>query len=214
MSAALTKYLKDFSQFVPAEEPVAIDIELPAVTFESDWAAAPEPLVDLEEEKRKAFEDGEQSARQTLEESHQAELDALKLRHEEELEAQRVRFEEEIAGHLATSVITMKQVMNEHVEAACLNVLSQFVEQELAQKTAAEMAAQVLREIRDGYAGTVKISGPEQLLSKMRKGLEEIDHPVDYEVSDDIDIQVQMDNSVLMTRLSEFFQGLRGLSDE
>ncbi len=47
------------------------------MTFESDWAAAPEPLVDLEEEKRKAFEDGEQSARQTLEESHQAELDAF-----------------------------------------------------------------------------------------------------------------------------------------
>ncbi|MDQ1197588.1 hypothetical protein [Agrobacterium sp. SORGH_AS 787] len=214
MSAALTKYLKDFSQFVPVEEPVAIDFEMPAVTFENEWASAPEPLVDFEEEKRKAFEDGEQSARQSLQENHQAELDALKLRHEEELEAQRVRFEEEIAGHLATSVITMKQVMNEHVEAACLKVLSQFVEHELAQKTAAELSAQVRREIQDGYAGTVKISGPEELLSKMRRELEGVDHPIDYEMSDDIDIQVHMDNSILMTRLSEFFQGLRGLSDE
>ena len=49
MSAALTKYLKDFSQFVPVEEPMAIDIEMPAVSFESEWASAPEPLVDLEE---------------------------------------------------------------------------------------------------------------------------------------------------------------------
>lgn len=214
MSAALTKYLKDFSQFVPAEEPVTLELDMPALAFESEWAPSVEPTIDLEEEKRKAFEEGEQAARQRLEDEHQAELEALKARHDEELEAQRIRFEEEIAGHLATSVVTMKQAVNQHVEDACLKVLSHFVEEELARKTAAELSVQIMQDIKDGYAGTIRISGPEHLLSRLRKDLDDVDNHIDFDTSDDIDIQVQMDNSVLMTRLSEFFQSLRGLSDE
>ncbi len=214
MSEALTKYLKDFSQFVPAEEPAPLAIEMPALSLDDDWAIEPEPAVDIEEEKRKAAAKAEEVTQQKLRAEHEAELEALKAQHQQELEAQRVRFEEEIAGHLATSVISMKQAIASNVEDACFKLFANLMERDTAERAASELSQQVLREIEGGFAGTIRISGPDRLLTKMREDLRDVDNHVDYDASDDIDIQVQMDSSVLMTRLAEFFQTLRGLSDE
>lgn len=214
MSEALTKYLKDFSQFVPAEELAPLALEMPSLSFESEWDAEPEPVVDLEEEKRKAAAEAEEATEQRLQEEHDSRLEALKQEHEQELEAQRIRFEEEIAGHLATSVTTMKQAIAQNIEDVCLKLFTDLMERDLAENAASELAAKVVREIEGGFAGAIKVSGPDRLLTKMREALRDVDNHIDYDASDDIDIQVQMDSSVLMTRLAEFFQTLRGLSDE
>lgn len=214
MSEALTKYLKDFSQYAPVEDTMSLDLDMPAASFDSDWASDPEPVVDLDEERRKAFAEGEAAARPALVEAHEAELDALRARHRDEMEAQRLRYEDEIAGHLAMSVISMKQTIAQHVEEVCLKLFSELMEREVAERATLDLSAHILREIDGGFAGTVRISGPDRLLTKLREALGDVDNHVEYHASDDIDIQVHMDNSVLMTRLAEFFQTVRGLSDE
>lgn len=215
MSGALTKYLKDFSQFVPPEVPAPVfEVETPVSAFESDWLSEPEVTVDVEEEKRKAFADGEEAARQEAVASHEAALASMRAEHAEELAAMRTRYEEEIATHLATSVISMKQTIASHVEQACLRLFLTVMERDLAAKAASELAAQIIVEIEGGFAGTIKITGPEALLSRMRDELGATDRQIDYDISNDIDVKVQLDGSILMTRLSEFFQSVRGLADE
>ncbi|NTF06448.1 hypothetical protein G6L37_09765 [Agrobacterium rubi] len=214
MSGALAKYLKDFSQFVPPEAPSAFDLDMPVSSFESDFFAEPEIVVDLEEEKRKAFAEGEVAAAQQAKETHENELAALRLAHAAEIEAIKTRYEDEIATHLATSVISMKQTIAADVEQVCLRLFGMVMERDFAEKAAADVSAKILQEIEGGFAGTIKITGPDALLSHIREALGDVDNQVDYDVSTDIDVKVQMDNSVLMTRLSEFFQSVRGLADE
>lgn len=215
MSGALTKYLKDFSQFVPPEVPApAFEVETPVSAFESDWLSEPEIAVDVEEEKRKAFADGEEAARQEAMAAHEDALAAMRALHDEEMAAMRTRYEEEIATHLATSVISMKRAIADHVEQACLRLFSTVMERDLAIQAASQLSAQIIAEIEGGFAGTIKVTGPEPLLSRMREELGQTDHHIDYDVSNDIDIKVQLDGSILMTRLSEFFQSVRGLADE
>ncbi|MES5098295.1 hypothetical protein ABUK73_08700 [Agrobacterium sp. BA1120] len=214
MSGALSKYLKDFSQFVPPEVPVVPELEMPVSSFENDWPAAPEIIVDLDEEKRKSFAEGEEAGTRTAQKAHESELDALRALHDEEMTAMRTRYEDEIASHLATSVISMKQAIASNVEVACFRLFSKVMERDLATNASSDLSAQIIREIEGGFAGTIKITGPDALLARIREDLGSVDNQVDYEVSADIDIKVQLDNSVLMTRLSEFFQSVRGLADE
>lgn len=215
MSGALAKYLKDFSQHTPPPEPVAtFELDTPVSTFESDWLSEPEVVVDLEAEKQKAFSDGQEEGKRKQLLAQEQELDALRALHDKEMEAMRNRYEDEIAMHLATSVTSMKQAIASNVESACLRLFATVMERELAKTAAADVSAQIVREIEDGFAGTIKITGPDALLSQIREKLGHVDNQVDYDVSNDIDIKVQMDSSVLMTRLSEFFQNARGLADE
>ena len=218
MSGALAKYLKDFGEpaaaATPAPSSSAFDFEAPVSDFQSDWAAEPEDAVDLDEEKRKAFAEGQEAAGQEQRQIHEEEIEALRASHADELEAMRKKYEDEIATHLATSVTAMKQAIAANVESACLRLFSAVMERDLAQAAATGISGEITREIEGGFAGTIKITGPERLLSRIRETLGDVDNQVDYDVSDDIDIKVQMDNSILMTRLSEFFQNTRGLADE
>lgn len=218
MSGALAKYLKDFGEPAAAPTPApstsAFDLDAPVSDFQSDWAAEPEDVVDLDEEKRKAFADGQEAAGQEQRKIHEEEIEALRASHADELEAMRNKYEDEIATHLATSVTTMKQAIAANVESACLRLFSAVMERDLALTAATGISAEITREIEGGFAGTIKITGPDRLLSRVRETLGDVDNQVDYDVSDDIDIKVQMDNSILMTRLSEFFQNTRGLADE
>ncbi|NTJ41351.1 hypothetical protein G6L28_01905 [Agrobacterium larrymoorei] len=215
MSQPLARYLKDFSQFIPPEEPGAsTSADFPSADFDSDWLSEPEEAVDLEEEKRKAFSEGEEAGRQAAGNMHAEELERLRVLHADELSRMKARYEEEIAGHLATSVISMKQMISQQVDTVCVRLFVSITEEQLARKAAADLAAQIIREIEGGFAGIIKVQGPETLISTMRMKLEGVENPIDYDVTNDIDIQVQLDNSVMMTRLSEFFQSIRGLADE
>lgn len=214
MSGALAKYLKDFSQFAPPDAADIIELDTSVSAFDSSWSPEPEIAIDVDEEKRKAFVEGEEAGKREQLVNQETALEALRALHVQELEAMRVRYEEEIATHLATSVISMKQMIADNVESACFRLFSVVMERELAKDTAADISAQIIREIEGGFAGTIKITGPEHLLSKIREGLGAVDNQVDYDVSNDIDVKVQMDSSVLMTRLAEFFQNARGLADE
>ncbi|WP_320200936.1 hypothetical protein RMR16_001000 [Agrobacterium sp. rho-13.3] len=214
MNGALTKYLKDFSQITPPDVSSSLDLDTPVAAFENDWLSEPEVSIDLEEEKRKAFAAGEEAGKRQALDTHEVELEALRASHQQELEAMRTRYEEEIAMHLATSVTSMKKAITEHAETVCFRLFSTVMEREFADKASTEVAAQIVREIEGGFAGTIKIMGPELLLSKIREHLQTVDNHIDYDVNADIDVQVQLDNSVLMTRLSEFFQTVRGLADE
>lgn len=215
MSGALAKYLKDFSQFTPPEPPpVSFEIDTPVASFESDWMPEPEVTVDLEEIKSTAFAEGEEAGKREQLMVQEKELDALRAAHEEEMEAMRARYEDEIATHLATAVTSMKQEIAGNVESACLRLFSTVMERELAITAATDISAQITREIQEGFAGTIRITGPDRMLQQIRDTLGHVENQVDYDVSDDIDIKVQLDNSVLMTRLAEFFQTTRGLADE
>lgn len=214
MSGALAKYLKDFSQDTPPEPSVHFELEAPVASFESEWSPEPDVTVDIDEVKSKAFADGQEAGKREQLIAQETELDALRALHDKEMEAMRVRYEDEIATHLATSVTSMKHAIAGNVELACFRLFSTVMERELANTAAMDVSAQIIREIQDGFAGTIKITGPDRLLSRIRETLGDVENQVDYDASSDIDIKVQLDGSVLMTRLSEFFQNTRGLADE
>ena len=214
MSGALARYLKDFSQDAAPEPAVHFAMDTPVTSFESDWPAEPEVVIDIEEVKSKAFAEGQEAGKREQLLAQETELDALRALHDKEREAMRTRYEDEIATHLATSVTSMKHAIAGNVESACLRLFETVMERELANTAATDVSAKIIREIQDGFAGTIKITGPDRLLARIRETLGDVDNQVDYDASDDIDIKVQLDSSVLMTRLSEFFQNTRGLADE
>ena len=79
MNAMLTKYLKDFSvpQSTATVEPDLLSSLANAPLSEMPFLAEPEPEVDIEEERRQAFQEGQEQARRECEERFSGELAAI-----------------------------------------------------------------------------------------------------------------------------------------
>lgn len=215
MSASLARYLKDFS----APEPVisvganpfasSFDDSIGSMDF-SDLPQLPSP--DHQEEIDNAFADGRAAATSELQDLHEQELAARDEAHRTDLQNMKATLESEmsaiIAGRFEALIREVTNKLTDQVTDVLIPVLGSM----LAEKAAADLAQRIntIFEEPDGIALIVR--GPANLFSVFSENIDGRGFTVKHIETKDIDLTVEHEDTVMVTRLSAWAEATRLLS--
>ncbi|MCL6705503.1 hypothetical protein M8R20_00680 [Pseudomonas sp. R2.Fl] len=207
MSVQLSRYLKDFSASAPVPEP-----ELPSGFDDLGESfpplAAPEP-VDIEEERRQAYAEGYEAATAELTERHTAERADIETAHAEQLkqlsEERDARWGDAVARNLRRMVADMSASISEEVAKGLVPFLSEAV----AEAAIAELAGKLEAALLAGEAGKVVVKGPAGLFEKLKDALPEAGDMLRHVPAEDLDLSVDVGDTVLVTRVSAWTASLK-----
>ncbi len=213
MSAMLSRYLKDFS--APKVElsmmPPKYFPDLDTDYADSDRLAlrSATPQVDVEAERREAFEQGRAEATAELVFEHGNEIVDLQAAHAAEIQALTRRLEEEAAGRMAAQFQEMTEQLAVALGDQTARVLAPVMEEALVQRAVADMAEMIRQGIIAGEGCAITVRGPLRLLEALKSSLGD-DMPVFRHVeTDDIDLAIEMDETILVTRMAAWADTVR-----
>lgn len=213
MSAMLSRYLKDFS---------APKVELSLMPpkyfpdLDTDYAdgdrLAPRPAmpeIDIDAERRRAFAEGRAEATAEIVFEHERQIADLQAAHAAELEALTRRLEEEAASRLAERFAEMADDLVAALGDQTARVLAPVMEDALMQRAITDMAHMVKQGLVAGEGCTITVKGPAHLFEALRRQLGE-DMPLFRHVeADDVDLAVEMDGTILVTRMAAWADTVR-----
>jgi hypothetical protein len=191
MNAMLTKYLKDFS--VPETTALVGTTMLSSLADSSplgdlgdmNFLSEPEPQIDLEAERKEAFDEGYAKARAELEEHFAGQLVTIAEDHQHEVVAQEERHDSEVMRVIHARFFDMTVAISQSVADQTLQALLPIIDADVARRSVTALADAVRKAMTEEKAADVLVRGPET-----------------------IDILVEINESVLTTRLSVWAQSL------
>jgi hypothetical protein len=215
MSLPLARYLKDFGAPLPQSlppEPVS-DFDFSDSNF--DLPEEPlEPAVDIEEEKSKARSEGYEAASLEMAERHEKQLAELAAKHREEIEALTARYDGAVAERVEAFLKELKVSVSDTVDNSVTRVLSPFVREQVARAAGAKFAADVAEEIGQGRTVRLSVRGPEAFVEMMRGRLDPLVTEIEYGESAEIDMTLEVGDTILVTRLKTFVEAMEEQTDE
>lgn len=215
MSVPLARYLKDFGAPQPQPQPqdFVSDFDFPDSPFDIPEEPS-EPAIDIEAEKSKAYAEGHEAAEREISARHEEQLAELSARHRREMDELAAKYDEAIAQRVEEFLVEMRTSVSGAVEMAALRVLTSFVEEQVARTAGARFAEEVAEEIGQGRTVKVTVSGNDKFLDVMRKRLDPVVSEVDYREADEIDMALEIGDSVLVTRLKTCVEAMEEQIDE
>ncbi len=206
MSATLARYLKDFS--APPPVPLKVDsLDEPGI-FDGDAPLGLPPVehsfdtLDIEHEKELAFSEGYEKASEELTQKHQADLMAQAQVFQQQLEAIRAENEVQAATRIDQRLTDMHaalvRILSEKVVEALVPVLGHF----LAEKAVSELADMLRAQFEENGSLAVVVRGPAALFDILQARLGENAPALRYIQNNALDLQIEFDETVLVTRLS------------
>lgn len=213
MSAMLSRYLKDFS--APKVE-LSLMPQKYFPDLDSDYAdgdrlgARPAmPEIDIDAERRRAFAEGRAEATAELVFEHERQIADLQAAHAAELADLTQRLEAETANRLAERFADMADSLVAALGDQTARVLAPVMEDALLQRAVADMAQMIKQGLVAGEGCTLVVKGPTQLFEALKRQLGE-DMPLFRHVeTDDIDLAVEMDGTILVTRMAAWADTVR-----
>lgn len=210
MNAMLTKYLKDFS----APEPGAL-VETDILSSladspldEMDFLSEPEPAIDLEAERKAAFDDGYAKARAELEESFAGQLATIAEDHEQEVRAQEERHDSEVMRVIHARFFDMTVAISQSVADQTLQALLPIIDADVARRSVTALADAVRKAMTEEKAADVLVRGPTRLYEMLKPKFDERGIACRHLEAETVDILVEINETVLTTRLSVWAQSL------
>jgi len=212
MSASIARYLKDFGDTQPAGlafgDPLA-DAE--QVSGFDDLAAGFDEFatVDVESEKQAAYARGHDDATREITEKMQAEQEELLAAHKAELEDLRSVYLEETAVFLSRRLRDGIDAIAANLSEQTANILAPLLTEKLSVKAVSALADVARSSMPDGEAVTIVVKGPKDLFEKLKTqpGFEE--ETMKFTETTDIDLTVELGESVFVTRMSAWASSLR-----
>lgn len=204
MSASLANFLKDFGA---APEPAVFDASEPQVadfSFDDEMLPLPMPTVDLEAERREAFEDGRKAATEEAETRHSAEIDKLKAEHEEQMAELRRQQEAELARQIGEAIPALTASLSEALVDEVVSALAPVIRQEVARQAVEDMAAALKADLRHEIAEKIEIVGPAELISLLRETLGEAAEGLTFIEGEGEELTLRTGDAVVTTQLAEF----------
>lgn len=210
MSMNLAHYLKDFSAPQPA----------PAVTHGMDFGDAdmldsefpalsqPDP-VDVEAERREAYAEGHEAATQELQAQFQAERQALAAGHAQAITELREKHRAEIAQTLSDGLRTISAEIAIAVSEQAAVAMAPLFSDEIAGKAIKELAVMMQAAILEGNAGAIVVTGHADLFERLKAELPDSEEFLRFVEADDLDLSVDIGETVLVTRISAWTASLR-----
>ena len=212
MSASIARYLKDFGDTQPSPMAFADDAASMSLLddFDDPFASVPEPEpIDIEAEKRASFAEGHEAAVAEMRAQMDAERDALVAAHAAELETLRLKYTQELAA-----LVTRRLRDGTDALAKCLSeqaaiVLAPVLSEELSAQAATSLATLVTSAMADGEATKLIVKGPPDMFERLKAELGLDESQFQYTETPDIDLSVEIGESVLVTRMSAWASSLR-----
>ncbi len=213
MSASLSRYLKDFSapkpplSLMPPKYFPEIDSDFP----ERGGFAMPQPLpsIDVEAERREAFEQGRGEAEAELQFEHKNEIAELKAQHAAELEAMRVRCDTEVAAMIFDRFSEMSAQLALMLGDQTARVLAPVMEEVLQRKSVEDMARMIALTLTAGEACTITVRGPLPLFEALKRHLNDDALVFRHHETTDIDLSVEFGDAILVTRMAAWADTVR-----
>lgn len=210
MNAMLTKYLKDFS-LPQSVGPVGNDI-LDTLHGSSltniDFSIETEPPVDIEAERRDAHDEGFREAAAYYERKQAEAIAALEEAHANALQAMADRHESETIWVVHARFHEMTQAISQTVTEQVLQLLLPVFDEEFCRRSMERLSALVREALSEAQVSTVVVRGPEPLYIRLKPLLEVDGIESRFIESAAVDISVEVDETVLVTRLSSWSQAL------
>lgn len=210
MNAMLTKYLKDFS--IP-ESTALVETDILSSLAGSPlddlgFFSEPEPAIDLEAERETARQEGHAAAVAECEERFAGDIAAIAEEHSHELQAMEDRHQNEIMSVIHARFFDMTLAISQSVADQALQVLLPVVEADLARRSVAALGEAVHNAFIEEKAAEVLVRGPAHLFELLKPRLEADGVPCRHIEAETTDIFVEINETVLTTRLSSWAQSL------
>jgi Ser-tRNA(Ala) deacylase AlaX len=205
MSITLSRYLKDFGE--PESSAPILDMD----DFGGDVFPEPasEPAIDVEAERREAYAEGHAAATVELTEKYEREARTLAEVHARELKELKLRYEVEAAAVIASRIRDIAEEIAQLVSAGAAVAIAPVMTEALAAKAAESLAALLRDAILEGAAGAIVVRGPTRLFDIVKAELGEHAGAVRHIETDDIDLAVEIGESVIVTRMSAWAASLK-----
>ncbi|HEV7318586.1 MAG TPA: hypothetical protein VGO04_08250 [Ensifer sp.] len=213
MSAMLSRYLKDFS--APKVELSLMppkyfpDLDTDYADGDRLGARPAMPEIDIDAERRRAFADGRAEATAELVFEHERQIAELQAAHAAELEALTQRFEAETVIRLSEHFGAMTESLAVALGDQAARVLAPVMGEALMQRAVADMAHMLKQGLAAGEGCTIIVKGPGPLFEALKRQLGE-DLPLLRHVeTDDVDLTVEIDGTILVTRMAAWADTVR-----
>jgi len=197
MSASIARFLKDFGEAQPQSAAPAFGDPLADNDFLSGFADGASAFdefapVDVESEKQAAYDRGREDA------AHAAELETLRSGHLEE-----------IAASLSRGLREGIDAIAANLSEQTANILAPLLTEKLSLKAVTALADVVRAAMPDGEGVTLVVKGPKDLFERLKTqpGFEE--ETMKFTETTDIDLSVELGESVFVTRMSAWASSLR-----
>ena len=211
MSASLARYLKDFSAPRPmASEPVETDFGVPLIdTGPAFPLLAETETVDVEAERQDAQAQGYAAATEELTRKHAEELEALAARHQQEIADLAEVYGGQTADAVTAGLQRIAGLIATEVSEQAAAALAPILTEELTRKAIADLADMIQAAVLEGVAGTIVVRGPAELFGALKEKMGEKASALRHVEAADVDLTVEIDGSVLVTRMSAWAASLK-----
>jgi hypothetical protein len=216
MSAILTKYLKDFS--APPPPPVedlsfSSAFSLDDVGSSSSFSFEPEPTVDLAAERRQAFDEGYAEAAAAAEQDRDMALAEERRKHAAELAELTARHEQQSVAMIHTRFHEMTDEIGQALADHTLQILMPMLGARLAEQAVHELHDLAKQALRDRDVAHVTVRGDARLMSSLKPLFEADGIEAKYIENHSIDLTVEIEDAVLVTRLETWAQALAEVAE-
>jgi hypothetical protein len=214
MNAMLTKYLKDFSVPAPVGtvgNEILSGLQDPAPSMDFDFE--PEPQIDIEAERREAHEEGYREAAAELESRYEAEILALRQQHAAEIRALAEAHDNEVVSMIHTRFHEMTYAISQAVTENTLQVLLPVFDEMVCHRSIAALGAMTREALIDPSTSVVVVRGPERLYQALKPLLDRDGVESRFIETDELDLAVEINDLVLVTRLSAWSQALAEVNE-
>ena len=211
MSASLARYLKDFSAPRPmVSEPVEIDFGVPLIDAAPAFPLLTETeTVDVEAERQDARAQGYAAATEELTRKHAEELEALAARHQQEIADLAEVYGGQTADAVTAGLQRIAGLIATEVSEQAAAALAPILTEELTRKAIADLADMIQAAVLEGVAGTIVVRGPAELFGALKEKMGENASALHHIEAADVDLTVEIDGSVLVTRMSAWAASLK-----
>ncbi len=206
MTAPLSRYLKDFSS--PPPMPAAPEPEDFASSFAFELSP-PEPAIDLEAERAAAYAEGKAAGEAEIRSVMESEREAREARHTIAQETLRVRLEGDAVARLETMLRDTVERLADRVCEQVAPVLAPILQEAVADGAIEELARSVKDALLLEKAAQITVHGPQTLFEKFKDALGDDAPDLQHRETDDLDISIDINDAVLVTRLSAWAGSLK-----
>lgn len=205
MTVSLAHYLKDFSEPQVPDMPAfdaGLDDDL-SMAFPESEAPDPDTI------RREAHAEGYEAATQELEARFAEEREALAEAHRQEIEALREAHAAETAEVIVAKVNEMAAAVSQTIAEQTGLILAPLLSEAIAAKAVADIGDAIGKALLDGEVAQIVVRGPAELFDMLTARMGEKVALLRHIEGADLDLTVEIDGSVLVTRISAWAASLK-----
>lgn len=201
MGLPLARVLRDFS--APAA--------LPPQELEPGQTAAAVAPCPLDEDGvaarlRQAYASGEEAGRSAARAENERELAEFRAAAEEHLAEERRKWAAKQGETLAARLTSAFETLEVRITDPVARVLAPFVTAELRDRRVRELSESVSRLLADGNHVRLRISGPDDLLCRVRDKVGASPAAIEWQPNEQVDVTLVADDSTIETEISGWIE--------